>query len=448
MRRIRITDWGHGTARGVVVELLASFLLVLCLPATANAQLTSAPPAAPLVFPNVFLDCQGGVNCDRNHFRTEIRFVNWVLDREDADVHVIATSENVGGGGNQVILDFIGRGAMADLVDRLTYTSRGSDVQLETRDGITHALRLGLLRYGIERGLGPAFDLRYAGADLPAAGVGDAVVVSPAAQRDPWNHWTFRVGLSGNANLRETSTNIEFDPSFSAERITEAWKMGVEGELSAERNRRQLTGGREVRDDRDEWEFESILVRSVSDHISVGVSFEGESSISQNQDARVELSPAVEYNYFPYSMANRRQLIVQYTNGLQYTNYNEETIFNVVTELRPQHQISVRYNAREGWGNAGVGMNYSQYLHDLGLYRAGMNGNVNLRITRGLDLSLSGSASWVHNEIHIPLSDISDEDILLGRQNLPSSYGYTARVGLGYRWGSPFTNIVNTRFGN
>jgi hypothetical protein len=188
------------------------------------------------------------------------------------------------------------------------------------------------------------------------------------------------------------------------------------------------------------------VVRSASNHLSFGLAFEGESSVSENQHARLELAPAVEYNYFPYTVANRRQLTVQYSGGMQYSNYREETIFNVSSELRPQHEISARYNAREAWGSAGLGLSYSQYLHDLGLYRAGMNGNLDLRITRGLELNLSGSTSWVNDEIHIPLSDISDEDILLGRQNLPSSYRYGARVGLSYRWGSPFTNIVNTRF--
>jgi hypothetical protein len=35
-----------------------------------------------------------------------------------------------------------------------------------------------------------------------------------------------------------------------------------------------VSGGREVRDDRDEWELETLMVRSVSDHLSVGFTLE------------------------------------------------------------------------------------------------------------------------------------------------------------------------------
>src|SRR5690606_24464783 len=107
-------------------------------------------------------------------------------------------------------------------------------------------------------------------------------------------------------------------------------------------------------------------------------------------------------------------------------NYIEETMFHKFEETLPQHELRIRYNAREQWGNAGIGANYSSYLHDTSLYRAGFNGNLSYRITRGLDLNLIGNASWIEDEIHIPLSDLSDEDILLGRTNLPSSYQYNA----------------------
>lgn len=428
---------------------LVMLVAALTVPASALAQVSSAPSATPVRLPRVFLDCQGRLPCDRDHFRTEIRFVDWVQDREDADVHVIVTSESVGGGGSRITLDLIGRGGMAHITDRLAYTARGSDVEVETLDGITHVLRLGLLRFGVESGLASSFQLLYSDTGSPRAPDDDLdpTAAPGTARSDPWNHWTFRLALSVDLDLRETRTDIEINPEFSVERITDEWKVGLELEVDVERSRRELSGDREVRDDRNEWEVDGLVVRSISDHFSVGFAFEGESSVSENQDARVELAPAVEYNYFPYSMANRRQLTVQYAGGVEYSDYREETIFRVHAELRPRHELRVRYNARDPWGNAGVGISYSQYLNDFDLYRAELNGSLNFRIARGLDLTLSGSSSWVNDQIHVPLSDISDEDILLGRQSLPSSYQYTARVGLAYRWGSAFTNIVNPRFG-
>src|SRR5690606_33202483 len=124
---------------------------------------------------------------------------------------------------------------------------------------------------------------------------------------------------------------------------------------------------------------------------------------------------------FPYLEANRRQLTVRYTAAVQHSNYIEETIFHQTEEIRPQHDLQVRYSAREQWGNAGMGLGFSQYLHDTSLYRASVNGNLSFRVTRGLDLNFNLNTSWVHDDIHTPLSDISDEDILLGRQTLPSN---------------------------
>jgi hypothetical protein len=416
----------------------------------ADAQLVSpqAGATATVYGPRVFLDCQGPMPCDRTHFRTEIRFVNWAQDRADSDVHVIATSEQVGGGGRRFTLDFIGRGEMAHISDRLTYTSSGSDVFAETVNGLTQVLRIGLMRYAVESGLGRDFDLRFTGdlGDIQVFDAQDGSGPMAGPVRDPWNYWTFRVGVSGNANLRETSTNVRFSPNISADRVTEDWKLGFSGNLRYQRNSRELSDGRVIRDDRDEWETEGLVVRSISGHISAGMSFEGGNSVVDNRDARVAIAPALEYNYFPYLEANRRQLTMQYAAGVEHSDYREETIFNLTAETRPVHRLRLRYNAREQWGNASIGLNYSQYLHDSGLYRAGLNGGLNYRILRGLDLNVNGNASWVHDEIHIPLSTISDEDILLGRQNLPSSYQYNSSIGLSYRWGSSFTNIVNTRF--
>jgi hypothetical protein len=418
------------------------------LSAPLQAQVaTEGIAPEPIFGPRVFLDCQGPLPCDRNHFRTEIRFVNWAQDRNDSDVHVLATSQMVGGGGRQITLDFIGRGTMAHLSDRMTYTSAGTDVMTETLNGLTQILRLGLMRYAVESGLARNFDIRFTGDLAPPTGRGGpAVGVASASARDPWNFWTFRVGLSGNMNLRETSQNVRANPSVSADRVTEAWKVGLSTDLNVQRNSRTLSSGREIRDDRNDWDLSGLIVRSVSGHFSTGMNFSGGNSVSGNRDARVEVSPALEYNYFPYAQANRRQLIVQAAAGVEYSNYIEETIFNVTQETRSLHSFRIRYNAREQWGNAGVGINLSQYLHDTSLYRASLNGNMNLRITRGLDLNLNTNNSLVRDEIHIPRSTISDEDILLGRMNLPSSYQYNGSVGVSYRWGSSFTNVVNTRF--
>ncbi len=432
------------------------FLCFTALIAGASMLLAAEPAAAQLGSnansqraPVVYLDCPGWVpGCDRAHFRTEIQFVNWARDPTDADAHVILTSESAGAGGRRYTFDFIGQGEMQGLSDALTYTSSSMDVQAERQDGLTHTLRLGLMRYAVEAGLGGDFEVGFVGRLGPNSegGSGEGGDAAESGFYDPWNYWVFEVGLSGNLDLRQTSTDTRVNPSFDADRVTENWKLNFSGRLDFRRDRRELSDGTEVRDDRDDWRASALVVRSVTGHVSVGLDAGARTSVNYNRHARVRLAPALEYNYYPYAEANRRQFIGHYAAGFEHSNYIEETMFGVEQETLPLHRLGIQYNAREQWGNAGVGVEMSQYLHDAGFYSMGVGGNLNYRIARGLSLNVSGDAAWVHDDIHIPASAIPDEDILLGRQDLPSAYRYEARIGLSYQWGSAFTNIVNTRF--
>jgi hypothetical protein len=419
-------------------------------PPPASAQVTSAAlgnGAATRV--RVFLDCQSR-NCDSNHFRTEIPWVTWVRDRTAADLHVIFTSDGVGGGGTRYNFDLIGLRDLQGRDDRITYTAAGTDVQRETMDGLAHTFALGLLRYAVETGQGRDFDLRFTG--RPGNGLGEAEGDVEAAEEaqdpfgDPWNAWTFRVGISGNMDIQERRSEQRFNPTVSMNRVTDDWKFDFSLWSNLRRQRIELSDGREVRNDQDSWRVSALLVRSISDHVSVGFDTGARNALSQNQRNRMSVMPAVEWNYFPYAIANRRQFIAHYAVGLEYSDYYERTVFGAETESLPTHRFAFQYRVREPWGNAGVGFESSQYLHDTALYSFGLNGEISYRISRGLDLNLSGSASRVNDQIHVAASNYSDEDILLGRVNLPTGYRYQGSIGLGYRFGSSLASVVNNRF--
>ena len=422
--------------------LLHGVLSVLFWATPVTAQTPAGVTVLTGSRPAVFLDCQGGPNCNEAQFRTEIEFVNWVRDRVDSDVHVIFTTQGMSGGNRQYTLDFVGLGTFAGLNQQLTFQSSGQDVQAETMDGLARTLRLGLLPYALAAGLGPNLDVRFSG---------DPETIDTESEEDlfydPWNSWTFRVALSGDIDLRETRTSTRLNPQFSADRVTDEWKLNLDSRIDIRRQRRDLADGAVVRDDRNDWSLSALVVRSVGGHMGVGIDTDFRNSVQRNQSARIRISPAVEYNLYPYSEATRRQFIAHYSVGVEHSNYIEETIFQVTRETLPVHRVGVQYRAREQWGNAGVGVDTNQYLHDGGsFYSLGINGDLSYRILRGLELNLSGGATLNRDNIHTPAGDISDEDILLGRQSLPSGYKYQASLGLSYRWGSSFANVVNNRF--
>ena len=116
----------------------------LARPKVARSQQPATAPAQAGTV-SVFLDCDGG--CDTEYIRTEIAYVNWVRDRTVADVHVLVTEQDAGGGGEHFPLAFIGQRAFAGRGDTLTFTTNATTTDDEERQGLTRTLALGLVQF-------------------------------------------------------------------------------------------------------------------------------------------------------------------------------------------------------------------------------------------------------------------------------------------------------------
>ncbi len=156
-----------------LTALLAFCAIIPC--ASAAAQEPAADTAQQALF--VFLDCNAP-NCDFDHFRREIAWVNWVRDREDADVHLLVTVERTGGGGWYYTLDYLGRGAYDGVRKSLSYVSDPDDTDAEVRDGLTQTMALGLVQFAETTPLAPRLRVVY---EAPEA------AVVQLDQDDPWN---------------------------------------------------------------------------------------------------------------------------------------------------------------------------------------------------------------------------------------------------------------------
>src|SRR3989441_9099960 len=101
----------------------------------------------------VFLDCPDTF-CDFDYYRTEITFVNWVRDRQFAQVHILVTTQPTGGG-QEYTLSFIGLERFAGAVDTLRWTSRAEDTQDERRKGFARTRRLRPVRFVARKPVAP-----------------------------------------------------------------------------------------------------------------------------------------------------------------------------------------------------------------------------------------------------------------------------------------------------
>jgi hypothetical protein len=389
----------------------------------------------------VFLDCRF---CDFDFVRTEIGWVDWMRDRSDAQVHVLVSTRTTGGGGQEYTVDFIGLRDQAGRGDTLRYIAGRDNTPDRTRRELAHTLKLGLVRFAAATPM--ATQLTIA---LPATGGGRPAAASPV--HDPWNYWTFSIGGSTNMDGESSSESRSFSANTRASRITDAWKIDLRtnGRYSEQSFTLPVseTETRTVRSINRNYGANALVVRSISDHVSVGGRASLTTSTFGNTRRALNIAPAVEYNIYPYAQSTRRLYTLQYAVGGINQEYREETIFGQMEETRPTHSLNMALTSRQPWGDVNVSVNGSQYLHDTSLYNVTFFGGGSVNLIRGLRLNAFGNYALVRDQLSLPRRDATEEEVLLRQRQLRTNYRYWGNVGLSYRFGSPVQNVVNPRFG-
>jgi hypothetical protein len=403
------------------------------------ALLLHVPQQPPVTTPaprlQVFLDCQ---SCFADYLREETPFVDFVRDRTQATLHVIITESGTGGGGREYVLAFIGQGGLAGRDSTLrTFTGVGDPEEVRRRQILT-TFHVGLLPYLSGDGVPANLSLEVE--------IAEARETQPGT-RDPWNSWVFSLRGSGSLSGEESNKEREMSAELSIDRITPDWKLTFGASIDQETEEFDLDEDDPVKVSRREREFDALIVKSLGEHWSLGGRASIESSTFDNTELRLFAAPALEYNYFPYSAYQRRQLRFQYAVGVESLNYHEVTLFGKLEETLPIHDFSVTYDQRERWGSVEGQVEWFQYLHDTSKNRLEVNGEISWRILRGLSVSADAGASRIRDQLSLRARGATQEEILLRLRELESGYEYNFSVSLTYTFGSIFSSIVNPRFG-
>jgi hypothetical protein len=146
-------------------------------------------------------------------------------------------------------------------------------------------------------------------------------------------------------------------------------------------------------------------------------------------------------------MYTRRQFRVLYSVGVERSTYFEETLFGKFEETLTGQEISATYEQREPWGTLQGRVLATNFFPGFDRHRLEVDGEVDIRITRGLSVNLEASASRIRNQLSLPRRDASPEEVLLRLRQLRSGFETRVEFGLEYRFGSRFAAIVNPRFG-
>jgi hypothetical protein len=395
--------------------------------------------------PRVFLDCRSP-ECDQTYYRTEIGWVSWVRDQRDADVYVLMTSQQTGGGGREYLLDLEGRAENADFRMGVRMRAAPTDTERERLDGIALTLGLALAQFATQAGYRDLISLRSARSeDLGLPGGLPTGLVSAAQVDDPWNLWTFRINANGNFDGQSSRREWRVNSGFNADRVTPTWKQSYSGNFNRRSQRIEFSDRAPFEDDRYDWSLNWRVVYSLAAHASLGVSGNVGRNTANNQDVWGQFNPAFEYSYFPYAEATRRSLTAFYEIGPVYRHYFEETLYGETEELRAEQALRVSFSQRQPWGSAGVNLRGSAYLHDLSRNNVQLNGDLSFRVVRGFDLNLGASYERVRDQIYLRGGDLTDEERLLRLQQEQTEYRARMSFGLSYRFGSPFNNVVNNR---
>jgi hypothetical protein len=382
---------------------------------------------------NIFIDCPRW-RCDMDYIRTHLTVVNYVYEPTDADVYILVTSQGTGSGGREYTFCFYGQHNFINLNDTLIYVSHQDATDDDIRKGILRILKLGLIRYFARTPQADQIRITFKDVDEPIPIV------------DYWDSWVFRARLNGRISGEQRRNSYSIYGRISANRITDDWKIRLsissnynednfdteEGVINSYARSKNLWG---------------LFVKSMSEHWSIGGYTGAYSSTYSNIRGSGYASPAIEYNYFPYSESTRRELRFLYRFGYEYRAYYQETIYSKFEEGLLKQILSFEYEVKQPWGSIDTEVTASNYLHDFSKSRVQLTAAFELRLFKGLSLDIWSGFSMIHDQLSLAKEDITTEEILLQRKQLETQYQYWGSIGFSYTFGSIYNNIVNPRFG-
>jgi hypothetical protein len=429
----------RGFNAGTINPLRLAAFVVACLLCSSPLAHGQEPAAARPATIRVFIDCTN-TPCDENYFRTEMTFVEHVRDRQNADVHILLTSQPTGGGGREITFDFFGQGRFMGRDDRLTERFLVAVSQDEIRSGMVRVMSLGLVSYLLET---EAIS-RLRVTTVPV----DPAKTAAALVDDPWNRWSLRANLNGNSSGERRSKSFYVNTNFNANRTTDETKLNLNARFNYRESKFELEEGRLYVAPNRDYGVNGLYVKSLDGHWSAGVRGNWTSSTYNNEDWAWSAAPAIEWDLFPYSESTRRLMTFNYSVGPRGWNYQEPTIFGKLEETRVAQAFEMMLSMRQRWGTVGTSVEIASFIPDVEQNHVSMYGDISLNLVRGLSLNLGANFDSIRDQIGLRAEEATSEEVLVNQRQLATSYRYYVFFGVSYTFGSIFSPIVNPRFGN
>jgi hypothetical protein len=343
---------------------------------------------------NVFIRCSAW--CYTDYLKTEITWANFVQDQFVADVNLRISALETGSGGFEYQLIFEGNNKIKHLIDTVQFNTNAINTDNEIREKLKNHVSMGLVRYALQ--MEKINSLQVVSNDsleLNEVGIGSNPI------EDPFNAWVFNFSVNGYSNGQDTYRSTSMGGNLSANQNKETHKIRIGSYYNNNIQRYNYMG------------FKDKFVRETD-----------------------------------FKESQTKQLTISTYLGSQYNHYQDTTIFLETKEWRPSGQLNLNGSFNQTWGSLGIGVNTQFFLDNVAQNTTNVNLELNARIYKGLSINFYGNYSLIRNQIYLPKQDASLNEVLLQQQAVATNYSYYYSVGLNYRFGSIFNNVVNTRFDN
>jgi hypothetical protein len=415
-------------------QLMTLLLLTFFIKAQNNSQSTHRL--------KVFIDCSN-TWCDQTFIKTEINIVDFMLDNQAADLHILITEQSTGSGGSQYQLIFFGQNQFKNQSDTLRFITSPNATDFEERDILIKYLKLGLAPF-----IAKTSSVNGVTINMKQENTGDGKK-DTTATKDPWNYWVLRVSANGNINADEVYKSLRYSSRFTASRITDELKINFSVNGSKDKTTYEYettTGIEKFTVDNNYYGINHSLIKSINSHWSYGYEANITSSTFSNIKRMLFFRTGIEYDIFPYKDVNNKFFTISYTVDIRHNKYYDTTLYDKTQESLGGHSLEVNLSFNQKWGSMNIGANYHNYFTNWKYFNLGLNMFTSVRISGGLSFNVGAFGGLTRDQIYLPKGGATEQEVLTRRRQLASGYSYYTSFGLSYRFGSKLSNFVNPRF--
>ena len=377
----------------------------------------------------VYLNC----TCDGDFIKQNTLLFDYVRDRTLSDIEVFVFEITNAGGGRNYSFEYKGKNDFQNMNNQISIDIPSNLTFVEARNQLLKTFKLGMVYFLQNTPFNNQLEINFLNEKY-----------DPEESLDQWKNWVFEVSGSFNFENEKSIKEEEYNLGLEVDRVTEMWR--VRSDFGISRSIKFFSGDNQnYNSERQSTSFSGSIVKSLSNHFSTGIFGSYLNDTFRNYKSFLNFSPALEYNFIPYSEVLTREITLAYKVGYNFYKYFEETIYGFLDQKMFNQSLTLNLRYREKWGSIYSYIVASQFLDQHNQNRLTLNNYINLRIVRGLSLRISGNFQLIRDQINLPQGEASIEDLLLRQRQISTNFQNRISLGLSYTFGSIFNNIVNTR---